>query len=195
MDAQQRIKARGSREEVWAGQARRTSGGLTKDDIIMNARGKLVSKKQSDSAKERYPALKAKLCGTPAQELQACECKAEPVPEPAAQALPVPAPAAPAAAPAPREAFIPVLRGTEHLAPEMRAAWALISRLFDHTPDSVNLLPRAAKTRAARRLQAARALLPYYADRYDMTPAESYHYLLNEEPGAVDRHVAQKWGN
>lgn len=175
----------------------------------MNARGKLVSKKQSDSAKERYPALKAKLCATP---LPAAQAPPEPEPAPAAQALPEPAPVpvapvapvapVPAAArvavpvPAAREAWvIPVLPGTEQLAPEMRAAWALVSRLFDYTPDGVSLLPRAAKTRAARRLQAARALLPYYADRYDMTPAESYHYLLNEEPGAVDRHVAQKFGN
>ncbi len=92
-------------------------------------------------------------------------------------------------------ATVPVLPGTEHLAPEMRAAWALVNGLFVHTPDSVNLLPRAAKTRATRRLQAARYLIPYYADRYDMTPAESYHYLLSDEPGAIEHYVTSKWGN
>ena len=187
MNAQQRIKARGSREEVWAGQARRTSGGLTKDDIMMNARGKLVSKKQSDSAKERYPALKAKLCATPLPAAQAPVVPAPVVPEPEPE--PEPEPVA-----VPREAFVPVVPGAERLSPEMRAAWALVNGLFAHTPDSVNLLPRAAKTRAVRRLQAARYLIPYYAERYDMTPVESYQYLLNEEPGAIEHYVTQKFG-
>ena len=59
-------KARGTREEVWAGRARRTAGGLTKDDLTMSKRGELVSKKQSEAAKLRYPTLKAKLCAQPA---------------------------------------------------------------------------------------------------------------------------------
>lgn len=57
-------KARGTREEVWSGSARRTSGGLVKDDLMLNKRGKLVSKKQSLAASGRYPELKKKLCET-----------------------------------------------------------------------------------------------------------------------------------
>ena len=61
----QRIKARGSREEVWAGTAQRTSGGLRKADLVINKRGKIVGLRQSLAAKARYPALKAKLCAAP----------------------------------------------------------------------------------------------------------------------------------
>lgn len=52
------MKARGTRAEVWNGTARKTSGGLTKEDLIMNPRGVIVSKKQSDRAKLAYPAMK-----------------------------------------------------------------------------------------------------------------------------------------
>lgn len=44
----------------------RTTGGLRKDDLLMNKRGKVVSAKRSAAATARYPALKAKLCGTSA---------------------------------------------------------------------------------------------------------------------------------
>lgn len=43
--------ARGSRAQVYHGTARRTSGGLTKDDLIQNKRGRIVSKKMSERAK------------------------------------------------------------------------------------------------------------------------------------------------
>jgi hypothetical protein len=43
---------------VWNGTARKTSGGLTKEDLMMNPRGVIVSKKQSDRAKLAYPAMK-----------------------------------------------------------------------------------------------------------------------------------------
>jgi len=60
------MKARGTRDEVWEGIARATSGGLVKADLRKNARGVLVSIKQSDAAKARYPELKAKLCAVAA---------------------------------------------------------------------------------------------------------------------------------
>ena len=47
------MKARGTRDEVWEGIARATSGGLVKADLRKNARGVLVSIKQSDAAKAR----------------------------------------------------------------------------------------------------------------------------------------------
>ena len=39
------------RKQVWAGEKRATSGGLTKSDLVLNKRGKLVSKKKSQLAK------------------------------------------------------------------------------------------------------------------------------------------------
>ena len=41
-----KMKARGSKLEVYNGEARRTAGGLTKNDLIKNTRGKVVSAKQ-----------------------------------------------------------------------------------------------------------------------------------------------------
>ena len=53
----------GTREEVWEGSASKTSGGLTKADLSLNTKtGKVVSTKQSQAAKDRYPAMVEKLC-------------------------------------------------------------------------------------------------------------------------------------
>ena len=38
------------RSEVWRGIRKKTSGGLTKADLVKNKRGKLVSKKKSQQA-------------------------------------------------------------------------------------------------------------------------------------------------
>lgn len=65
-----KIKARGNRQDVWDGKAKRTSGGLRKEDLIKNKRGKIVSKKMSESAKSRYPKLKAALCGSEQKEIE-----------------------------------------------------------------------------------------------------------------------------
>jgi len=50
----------GSREDVWNCKAYKTSGGLTKDDFIINSKGKIVSKKKStiETVNDRF-----KLCG------------------------------------------------------------------------------------------------------------------------------------
>jgi hypothetical protein len=50
----------GSREDVWNCKAYKTSGGLTKDDFIINSKGKIVSKKKStiETFNDRF-----KLCG------------------------------------------------------------------------------------------------------------------------------------
>ena len=42
----------GTRAEVWSGVADRTRGGLTKDGLMINARGKLVSRKRSELARK-----------------------------------------------------------------------------------------------------------------------------------------------
>lgn len=41
----------GSKVQVWHGTAERTSGGLTKSDLMKNKRGKIVSRKKSLAAK------------------------------------------------------------------------------------------------------------------------------------------------
>ena len=45
------MKAIGTRLEVWRGEADHTSGGLRRNDLMLNAHGKLVSKKQSMNAR------------------------------------------------------------------------------------------------------------------------------------------------
>lgn len=51
-------KKKGSKEEVFNGDAIETSGGLRKDDLVLNKRGKIVSKKKSEYGKEHaYPNL------------------------------------------------------------------------------------------------------------------------------------------
>ena len=40
------------RLRVWKGELKKTSGGLTKDDLIKNKRGKIVSKRKSEAAKK-----------------------------------------------------------------------------------------------------------------------------------------------
>ena len=59
MEATTHIAARGSKQEVWNGTAQRTAGGLTKADLVLSKGGKPVSKKQSEAAAARYPAMVA----------------------------------------------------------------------------------------------------------------------------------------
>ena len=59
MEATQHVAARGSKQEVWNGTAQRTAGGLTKADLVLSKGGKPVSKKQSEAAAARYPAMVA----------------------------------------------------------------------------------------------------------------------------------------
>ena len=61
MDTTHHIAARGSKKQVWDGAAHRTAGGLTKADLVLNKQGKPVSKKQSQAAAARYPAMIAAL--------------------------------------------------------------------------------------------------------------------------------------
>jgi hypothetical protein len=56
MEEKRRIKKIGTREEVYLGKALRTSGGLTKNDLlvkIVNGKHHYISKKLSEIAKER----------------------------------------------------------------------------------------------------------------------------------------------
>jgi len=46
------IKRIGSRAEVFHGQATKTSGGLTKNDLIKNKIGRIVSKKKVQQSKK-----------------------------------------------------------------------------------------------------------------------------------------------
>lgn len=64
------IKIIGSRAEVWHGNANRTSGGLTKENLMMNKRGRIISIKKYELA------MKEQIV----KEL--CENQAEPIVNP-----------------------------------------------------------------------------------------------------------------
>ena len=49
----------GSRAEVWHGNAKKTTGGLTKKDLLKNKHGELVSKKKHHTAKREKRLEKA----------------------------------------------------------------------------------------------------------------------------------------
>jgi hypothetical protein len=49
----------GSRAKVWHGTAYKTSGGLTKNDLIMNKHGRVVSKRKHTTAKREKRLEKA----------------------------------------------------------------------------------------------------------------------------------------
>lgn len=49
----------GSRAEVWHGTAKKTSGGLTKSQLIKNKHGRIVSKKKHSTAKKENRLVKA----------------------------------------------------------------------------------------------------------------------------------------
>lgn len=53
-DQQEKVKARGTREQVFSGFAKRTSGGLTKDDLIQKPDGSIISKKASEASKLKF---------------------------------------------------------------------------------------------------------------------------------------------
>jgi hypothetical protein len=48
------IKVVGNRDQVYSGVCQRTKSGLTKDDLILNARGKIVSKKRSEMSRATF---------------------------------------------------------------------------------------------------------------------------------------------
>ena len=50
--AKKKTKTVGSRAEVWHGNAKKTSGGLTKKDLLKNKHGRIVSKKKHNTAKK-----------------------------------------------------------------------------------------------------------------------------------------------
>ena len=95
------------RLEVWNGTRKKTSGGLTKQDLIKNKRGKLVSKRKSEQAADKNNLgafLRASGAKMKKNEMLhkkgAAAPESKPAPKPA-KAAPKPAPkkAAPKAAP------------------------------------------------------------------------------------------------
>jgi hypothetical protein len=46
------LRKRGTREQVWNGEAHSTSGGLTRQDLMISNTGKIVSKKASEKSKQ-----------------------------------------------------------------------------------------------------------------------------------------------
>ena len=57
-DGQPKIKTVGTRREVWEGKAKRTSGHLTKTDLILNSAGRPVSRAQHEKGLKQYDVLK-----------------------------------------------------------------------------------------------------------------------------------------
>ena len=53
------MKTTGTKAEVWAGTAQKTPGKLTKADLMLNAAGKVVSKKQHANGQKQAANLKA----------------------------------------------------------------------------------------------------------------------------------------
>ena len=45
-------RKRGTREDVWAGYASQTAGGLTKDDLMQTSKGRIVSKRASEKSRQ-----------------------------------------------------------------------------------------------------------------------------------------------
>jgi hypothetical protein len=82
----------GTKEQVYFGEAEKTSGGLTKDDLILNKQNKVISKKKSEYGKQfaaerlkQYQAnKKANVNVEQKDEIPAGESEAE-EPEPASQ--------------------------------------------------------------------------------------------------------------
>jgi len=58
MDGGKNVKTSGSRAEVWHGTAKKTTGGLTKSNLMMNKLGRIVSKKKHATAKREMRLLK-----------------------------------------------------------------------------------------------------------------------------------------
>ena len=56
-----RVSSVGSRLQVWKGSKTKTSGGLTKSDLMENKRGKIVSKKASKAATKEWKDYKRDL--------------------------------------------------------------------------------------------------------------------------------------
>ena len=90
-------RKRGTREDVWAGYASQTAGGLSKDDLMQTPKGRIVSKKASEksrqlmldrNSKQKPPLLKKE---EPA-ELSASDVEAEQPPKPSKASKPKPKP-------------------------------------------------------------------------------------------------------
>jgi hypothetical protein len=54
MPSNKKTLKRGSRRQVWNGSAEKTMGGLGKDDLMKNERGRIVSKKKCTTMKNCY---------------------------------------------------------------------------------------------------------------------------------------------
>jgi hypothetical protein len=52
------MQTTGTRAQVWHGSAKKTSGGLTKDKLMMNKHGRIVSKKKHASGKKTIKHLR-----------------------------------------------------------------------------------------------------------------------------------------
>jgi hypothetical protein len=54
---EKKLKTFGTRREVWNGKAKKTAGGLTKDKLVLNPSGRVVSKAQREKGLKQYSVL------------------------------------------------------------------------------------------------------------------------------------------
>jgi len=137
------MPSRPDRVRVWAGEIKRTRGGLTKDDLVRNKKGKIVSRRRSAAAKASSNLgahLRKKGQGfarkpEPKKPEQKDRVKPKPVVAKKQKVVKAAAPAKPK--PAPKQ------KGFKHTEQKPKS--------FDRTKISVhNIAPRRRSTRAKR---------------------------------------------
>lgn len=69
------IKKSGSKEQVWNGEALKTAGGLTKEDLMQNKKGKIISKKRHAQGLKAFENIK-EFAGTKRAAIKEPEIKA-----------------------------------------------------------------------------------------------------------------------
>lgn len=54
MPAGEKVLEKGSRRQVWYGSAKKTSGGLRREDLVQKPDGRIVSRKKSEQGKKLF---------------------------------------------------------------------------------------------------------------------------------------------
>lgn len=54
MSAGEKVKARGSKRQVWNGSAKKTAGGLERKDLVQKPDGRIVSRRKSQQGKRLF---------------------------------------------------------------------------------------------------------------------------------------------
>ena len=136
------------RLRVWKGELKKTSGGLTKADLIKNKRGKIVSKKKSEAAKKNKDNNLGQWLRSKGDQFLSKGLKAENIVRknrPGRKAFKKPEPAAPKAAPkpaTPKKKAPPKITKVEPIKPDEKPQ--------DRTKISVGNIRRSKRVRKKR---------------------------------------------